>query len=292
MLNDIVEAATKINEIRHKRFTQRVDRQVSKLFSRINKADSNFKRVVLKRIDKLDIPEDEEDIKSFDHSVKISIDEVIDPDDAKKYFEESAAITLKLATDLGKEESGRALRSVPGLVIDEVIEEAAERQAEIVAVKINNLYQEKHTSVVIRDITKKVLSSEADGIGNKNELKKIILKTFDTTEKRAEQHAQTLAYTISNKARVEAFQESGIVKNMIWRTLQDERVCPICEPLHDKVVAFGEVIFKGGEERIDSRTNAEGEVQRVKWTPYADIGEPPAHVACRCLIEVNETIYD
>lgn len=48
-----------------------------------------------------------------------------------------------------------------------------------------------------------------------------------------------------------------------WVTVEDERVCPICEPLHDVVIDFAE-LFRSGDF----------------------VGEgPPAHPRCRCFLE-------
>lgn len=50
-----------------------------------------------------------------------------------------------------------------------------------------------------------------------------------------------------------------------WATVQDERVCPICAPLHGVEIPFGE-LFSSGE--------FEGE-------------GPPSHPGCRCFLEMS-----
>jgi hypothetical protein len=47
-----------------------------------------------------------------------------------------------------------------------------------------------------------------------------------------------------------------------WFTVQDERVCPICEPLHEETVPFGE-LFDSSEGALEG---------------------PPAHPSCRCFL--------
>jgi SPP1 gp7 family putative phage head morphogenesis protein len=65
----------------------------------------------------------------------------------------------------------------------------------------------------------------------------------------------TRAYAEGNRA---AFQESGVVDEVQWRTANDERVCPICGPLHD---------------------------QRAPVNGAFDNGLfPPAHPNCRCWV--------
>jgi SPP1 gp7 family putative phage head morphogenesis protein len=71
----------------------------------------------------------------------------------------------------------------------------------------------------------------------------------------------TRSFADANRA---AYEESGIVQQMEWRTAVDEKVCPICGPLHeerrDLDESFGEDVF--GEEMLN----------------------PPAHPNCRCWI--------
>lgn len=65
----------------------------------------------------------------------------------------------------------------------------------------------------------------------------------------------TRAYAEGNRA---AWREAGIIESMEWRTAVDERVCPICGPLHGKTVS------------VDG--------------DFEDDQFPPAHPRCRCWI--------
>lgn len=69
----------------------------------------------------------------------------------------------------------------------------------------------------------------------------------------------TRAYSQGNQI---AFQEAGI-EYWRWNTTRDDLVCPVCSPLHRKVVAIGEpfTVVKGKA-----------------------IMAPPAHPGCRCAI--------
>lgn len=51
-----------------------------------------------------------------------------------------------------------------------------------------------------------------------------------------------------------------------WFTVQDDRVCPICEPMHGQIQKFDDN-FHGGEG----------------WQG----GRPPAHLQCRCFLEIS-----
>ena len=66
----------------------------------------------------------------------------------------------------------------------------------------------------------------------------------------------TRAYSLGSLA---AFEVSGQVDRVEWITAQDEKTCPICEPLDGRVVAMGNP-FDGG------------------------VYFPPAHPNCRCAL--------
>ncbi len=65
-----------------------------------------------------------------------------------------------------------------------------------------------------------------------------------------------LAITIGNLL---AWQAYGIIEEVIWVTAEDERVCPICRPLHETIISLETAIY--GYQR------------------------PPAHPRCRCWLE-------
>lgn len=66
----------------------------------------------------------------------------------------------------------------------------------------------------------------------------------------------TRAYAEGNMA---AWRASGVVAAREWQTAVDERVCPLCGPLHGKIARMGEPFPFGGQG-------------------------PPRHVRCRCWI--------
>ena len=66
----------------------------------------------------------------------------------------------------------------------------------------------------------------------------------------------TRAYSLGSLA---AFEVSGQIDRVEWLTAQDEKTCPICEPLDGRVVALGNP-FDGG------------------------VYFPPAHPNCRCAL--------
>ena len=77
----------------------------------------------------------------------------------------------------------------------------------------------------------------------------------------------TRAYAAGNQV---AWRRSGIIKEMRWRTANDERTCPVCSAL-DRTIVSVEGSFSEG---------LTGDLQRYSGT----FALPPAHVRCRCII--------
>lgn len=82
------------------------------------------------------------------------------------------------------------------------------------------------------------------------------------------ERARTIAVTEVTRAYAEgnmaAWKRSGVIERHQWSTAVDELVCPICGPVHGKIVAIGESFGMVGTS-------------------------PPAHPRCRCwLVPVTE----
>lgn len=93
-----------------------------------------------------------------------------------------------------------------------------------------------------------------------HQLKELIQSKFsEMTPARAEAIARTELAEAFNRVEFEAYKRNG-VQRIRWVTVQDERVCPICAPLHNTEVPIGQEFPGAG-------------------------GHPPAHVNCRCFIE-------
>jgi SPP1 gp7 family putative phage head morphogenesis protein len=122
-------------------------------------------------------------------------------------------------------------------------------------------WAQAHAGQLIRDVTETtvrgVRQATARWIENKEPLQALIDDLgplFDP------QRARLIAATEVTRAyfegNVTAWRESSVVAAMEWRTSQDERVCPVCGPLHGRRVPMGNA-FEGGLL-------------------------PPAHPNCRC----------
>lgn len=77
---------------------------------------------------------------------------------------------------------------------------------------------------------------------------------------------------------VRVLKESGFRWTKTWRTAEDEKVCPVCFPLHNKTV--------GIDESFASLPTG-GTYASI----YTLVNAPPAHSACRCRLRM-EVIVD
>jgi len=88
-------------------------------------------------------------------------------------------------------------------------------------------------------------------------------------KKRAELIASTEVTRVYAEGNMRAWQESGVVEAKVWRTVRDERVCPICEPFDNMVVGFKRK-FTHPDDKIAKQ--------------IGKVMAPPAHPRCRCWI--------
>lgn len=85
---------------------------------------------------------------------------------------------------------------------------------------------------------------------------------------RATMIAATEVTRIYAEGNLSAWRSTGVVTAKKWQTARDDRVCPICAPLHNKVVSI-----EGGWSRNDGGAIIEH--------PEGLLA-PPAHIRCRC----------
>lgn len=81
----------------------------------------------------------------------------------------------------------------------------------------------------------------------------------------------TRAYAGGNIA---AWKSTGLVTQKVWQTANDERVCPICGPLHGTVVSID------GNFALD-KMDLPAALQKVEPVYF----QPPAHPNCRCYLK-------
>jgi len=124
-----------------------------------------------------------------------------------------------------------------------------------------------HTNLLIASVdntTKatlsKLITQAREDLLTSYETAKLIEAEFKSISPvRAEMIAQTELANAVNAVEYETFKRNG-VRQLRWVTVMDERVCQICEPLHNTIV------------NTDSL--------------FANVYlRPPAHIRCRCFLE-------
>jgi hypothetical protein len=95
--------------------------------------------------------------------------------------------------------------------------------------------------------------------------------------------AKTAAFNTTNASLKAAWQQSGVVKTVKWYTSSSDP-CPFCAQLNGKIIPIGQNFFNNG----DSITTGEGENAQTMSLDYGDIGAPPLHPNCQCLIRPED----
>ncbi len=109
------------------------------------------------------------------------------------------------------------------------------------------------------------------------ELEKRLLPFF--SEKRAHRVAVTEVTRAYAAGNVMAWKASGVVDGKIWQTAVDERVCPVCGKLHNKMVELD-----AGWEFTQAMLDSAPALRKAVRVPQT-IAVPPAHVLCRCWLK-------
>ncbi|RAN78008.1 hypothetical protein B5P43_18425 [Bacillus sp. SRB_336] len=101
---------------------------------------------------------------------------------------------------------------------------------------------------------------------------------------RADRIARTEVTRAQGFADVEAWTQSGIVYGKEWYAILDERTCPWCNSLDGTIVSLDSDFLSLGDV-----LTVDGKSLNIS---YDDVGEPPAHVMCRCrLLDVTVPLF-
>ncbi len=133
----------------------------------------------------------------------------------------------------------------------------------------------KFAGSVTKTTSKKIRTALATGLEQGegiDELTKRINGLVAFTNARAEKIARTEVLRAATRSEQQVWKESEVVEAKIWWTAQDERVCPICAPLHGKVVSVTKDYFNIGDKFPDGSD-----------VTYEAVPGPPAHPQCRCV---------
>lgn len=138
----------------------------------------------------------------------------------------------------------------------------------------------KNTTRFAKEVTAKtaqdlrtLIAAGVDQGESINELTGRVQNYVGFSESRSETIARTETIRGGAEADVEAWDQSGLVKSMIWYTALDERVDDFCALLH------------GTEVDLGSEFMDQDQLLELGVEPYGGgLNTPPAHPNCRCLL--------
>lgn len=124
----------------------------------------------------------------------------------------------------------------------------------------------------------------AEGINAGEGIPELLRRVYETYNdwgfRRAKKIARTETLRASNKAALETYRQSGVVKKKIWVTYFDARTCPHCERLDGTIISLEKNFFDLGDV---STAKVDGKEQTLKLD-YEEIDGPPLHTQCRCTV--------
>lgn len=98
---------------------------------------------------------------------------------------------------------------------------------------------------------------------------------------RSESIAQNQAIRASNRANLEAYKQSGVVKKKVW--IANPGACHWCAPLDGKIVELEKPFMPSGNIGDEYTVKVNGKDQTIPLD-YETIETPPLHTRCRCSI--------
>jgi len=113
-------------------------------------------------------------------------------------------------------------------------------------------------------LNKQIADGVAKGEGTKKIAKRITGVYTEATTSRANNIARTETAKSTNFGTLEGWKQSGVVRGKEWFTALDDRVCPICAPLHGTVLGLNK-----------NFSAPDG---------FGSISGYPAHQMCRCVL--------
>ncbi len=142
--------------------------------------------------------------------------------------------------------------------------------------KFSKALEEVSTTKLRRELTQ--------GIGAGEGIPQLIKRVNNTyvnwNKVRSEAIARSETMRASNRASVEAYRQSGVVKKKVWITHFDARTCAWCKRMDGKIVSIEKPFFAQGSR---FGVNVDGKRQVMKLD-YETVESPPLHTLCRCTI--------
>jgi len=204
---------------------------------------------------------------------KDAIDQLLYPRSAaeKKLSEQAAEIILVILGERGATEMGT-------IAAADVVFDVQNPEVQKWLASYTPKFSAKLEEVSVLKLRSELIEGINAGEGIPELIKRVNL-TYDNWNKvRSETIARSETMRASNRAALEAYKQSGVVKKKIWMAEPD--ACNWCAPLDGKIVDLEAAFFDIGDEYT---VKVDGKNQTMKLD-YETVETPPLHPRCRCAI--------
>jgi len=205
---------------------------------------------------------------------KDAIDQLLYPrgEFEKKLSAQAAEIILVILNEKGTQEMGT-------IAATDVVFDVQNPEVQKWLKSYTPKFSTKLEEVSVTKLRSELIKGMDAGEGVPELIKRVNL-TYDNWNKvRSKAIAQNQALRASNRAALEAYKQSGVVKKKIW-IANLATACHWCAPLDGKIVELEQPFFDMGDEYT---VKVDGKSESMKLD-YETVESPPLHPRCLCAI--------
>lgn len=255
-----------------KDITQLTDSEYENVYKAFFNRVSPYEKIYREKIQEINEKQVEEVIKTLPSALKSKGQKKLTLFDVDEWIKLTVSLLNPIATELFKKEADQAYKLI-GLTPEDTLTpnvlSAIKRTTELMA--------QSYNETTLQLLSDKLTQGQQEGLSIP-ELTNLVSEIYEfSNEVRAEMVAKTEVFRIGNNATREAWEQSGVVKELKWYTAEDERVCEFCGPMHGKVISIDENFYDKGDTVVG--TNG-----KTLELGYSDITGGSLHVNCRCYI--------
>lgn len=260
-----------------KDITELTDSEYEPVYKAFFNRVSPYQKIYREKIQEINDKQIKEVIKTLPNALKSKGQKKLNLFDMEEWISLTVSLLKPVATELFKKEAEQAYKLI-GLTPEDTLTPNV-----ISAIKRSvTLMAESYNETTLNMLSDKLTQGQQEGLSIP-ELTDLVSEIYEfSNEVRAEMTAKTEVFRIGNNATREAWEQSGVVKELKWYTAEDERVCEFCGPMHGKVISIDENFYDKGDTVIGT----DGTMLELG---YSDITGGSLHVQCRCYIR-PETI--
>jgi len=205
---------------------------------------------------------------------KDKIDEILYPQAQfeKELSENALKIDVAIIDEQGKAEMARLAATD---VMFDVSNPEVQNWLNSYTPKFSKALEEINVAKLRRELTQGIAAGE----GVPGLIKRVNGTYAHWNKVRSETIARSEALRASNRASLEAYKQSGVVKKKVWITHFSAATCEVCRSLNNKVISLEKNFFNQGDI-------ARAGKQTIKLD-YENVESPPLHPRCRCTVAAS-----